>query len=336
MTSETKELDPSIRLIRINAEKYKNYGKTREILSEESFVRVVLTERLSSREARDRYGILQKTMDLSRAVYREKYGKEMEVVRRYHCSYALRGNRHGQKDKPAVLVPKEVLEECINKKMTLYHTAQQLGISEWYVRESIKYHNLRFLDKSLALPPRLAEVDFSLLEKLEIYSPGITQKAVDYYRDPHKYFLALYESFLRVNEMVWFIKEHSKLHDYYVCKKKVPKDHICWNINRNELVLSMALMAHNIPHIRQFQLVKGKNYLIDFAFPGTNVLVEVDGAFHRRNVTTQRLDRKKTKIAVELGYTLLRFTDEEVMKDIHRVLDSIQKALSKELPPAES
>jgi very-short-patch-repair endonuclease len=70
-------------------------------------------------------------------------------------------------------------------------------------------------------------------------------------------------------------------------------------------------------------------YIADFLCKDIKLLIEVDGYSH--NFKTEE-DRVRDSVLNELGYTVLRFTDEEVMKDlpnVQRVIEACVMDLQK-------
>ena len=66
--------------------------------------------------------------------------------------------------------------------------------------------------------------------------------------------------------------------------------------------------------------------IVDFVCLAKKLVIEVDGGYHN-NPETQELDKLKTEILNELGYKVIRFTNEEVLGNIDSVIESIQDAL---------
>ncbi|MEN8118629.1 MAG: class I tRNA ligase family protein, partial [Bacteroidota bacterium] len=66
--------------------------------------------------------------------------------------------------------------------------------------------------------------------------------------------------------------------------------------------------------------------IVDFVCLSKKLVVEVDGGYHN-NPETQKLDKLKTDILNELGYKVIRFTNDEVLINIDAVIKSIQEAL---------
>ena len=66
--------------------------------------------------------------------------------------------------------------------------------------------------------------------------------------------------------------------------------------------------------------------IVDFVCLSKNLVVEVDGGYHN-TLEIQDLDKIKTEILNDLGYTVIRFTNEEVLGNTDSVIHSIQDAL---------
>jgi valyl-tRNA synthetase len=67
--------------------------------------------------------------------------------------------------------------------------------------------------------------------------------------------------------------------------------------------------------------------IVDFVCLSKNLVIEVDGGYHN-NPEIQQLDKLKTDILIELGYKIIRFTNDEVLAGIDTVLQSIQDVLN--------
>ena len=64
------------------------------------------------------------------------------------------------------------------------------------------------------------------------------------------------------------------------------------------------------------------NYIADFMCKELNLIIEVDGITHTYEVVAQN-DEKRTSDLEKHGFTVLRFTDQEVLQQIDRVFNSI-------------
>ncbi len=74
--------------------------------------------------------------------------------------------------------------------------------------------------------------------------------------------------------------------------------------------------------------------IVDFVCLSKSLVVEVDGGYHT-DPEIQKLDTLKTEILNELGYKVIRFTNDEILANIDSVLETIQKVLISP-PPGES
>jgi valyl-tRNA synthetase len=66
--------------------------------------------------------------------------------------------------------------------------------------------------------------------------------------------------------------------------------------------------------------------IVDFICLSKNLIIEVDGGYHL-NPEIQELDSVKTSILSDVGYKVIRFTNEEVLGNINSVIQSIKDAL---------
>jgi len=66
--------------------------------------------------------------------------------------------------------------------------------------------------------------------------------------------------------------------------------------------------------------------IVDFICLSKKLVIEVDGGYHT-NPEIQKLDTLKTEILNQLGYKVIRFTNDEVLANIDSVIESIQGAL---------
>ena len=299
------------------------HQKGGSILLEEDYVSLYLIRKLTSAQLKE-LGATHKIVTNSTRHYRKKYKEQ--IRKRHHHMYAtaMKGNTRGKKEKPGVLLEKDILDTLLKKGWSVRRIATHLKTSAWFVRSSIKYHGLT---KSGGLPYRMIDSDARYLEQLERFVPGITEKAVNYYSDPVAFYSTMYEAFTQVIDLLWFIKEQSSGHQYLRETGRVSRDHISWSLNRHEALLSSALLSAGIPHIRQLTFYK--NYMADFGFPETKLLVEVDGEFHKNHPETKARDKRKTAAARRLGYRVIRFTTKQVEKELPLVIAKISSELQK-------
>ncbi|RIY36889.1 leucine--tRNA ligase [Capnocytophaga canis] len=98
------------------------------------------------------------------------------------------------------------------------------------------------------------------------------------------------------------------------------------NMTQAETILWEQLNAKKLDDKFRRQHVIG-DYIVDFVCLAKRLIVEVDGGYH--NVENQQvLDKERTEILNELGFEVIRFTNEEVISDIDNVLQKIQEKLA--------
>lgn len=72
------------------------------------------------------------------------------------------------------------------------------------------------------------------------------------------------------------------------------------------------------------------NYIADFMCMELMLIIEVDGITHHWEETIAK-DKKKQLDLESLGFTLLRFTDEEVLNDINAVHGFLENWIEKKI-----
>ncbi|MFW6277326.1 MAG: class I tRNA ligase family protein, partial [Prolixibacteraceae bacterium] len=75
--------------------------------------------------------------------------------------------------------------------------------------------------------------------------------------------------------------------------------------------------------------------IVDFVCLSKKLVVEVDGGYHA-DPEIQKLDTLKTEILNELGYKVIRFTNDEVLANTDVVVEVIREALLSSPPTGES
>ncbi len=80
------------------------------------------------------------------------------------------------------------------------------------------------------------------------------------------------------------------------------------------------------------QLVIGRRYIVDFCAPGVSLVVEVDGGQHTESAADVRRDRDLE----ELGYRILRFWNNDVLRETDVVVSAILEEVGVRLRAAAS
>lgn len=96
-----------------------------------------------------------------------------------------------------------------------------------------------------------------------------------------------------------------------------PAENLLWQNLRNRKV-----SIHKFR--RQHPIAK---YIVDFYCHEARLVIEVDGKIHLMNDNPE-YDQFRTEELERMGLTVIRFTNEEVLGDISRVLAEIRKHLT--------
>ena len=104
------------------------------------------------------------------------------------------------------------------------------------------------------------------------------------------------------------------------------------NLTPAEAILWQALRNKQLEGLRFRRQHPVGNFILDFYCSSLKLVIEVDGDIHRDRIN---YDGARTNKLAEHGYTVLRFSNERVMKDLPQVLAEIRKAVSPSSPPKE-
>ena len=92
-----------------------------------------------------------------------------------------------------------------------------------------------------------------------------------------------------------------------------------------EKILWQELRANRLgSHFRRQQVIAG--FIVDFYCHKAGLVVEVDGDIHDLQ---QEEDTRREKALSEMGLRIVRFRNEEVMKNISAVVGKIRELISK-------
>jgi very-short-patch-repair endonuclease len=70
------------------------------------------------------------------------------------------------------------------------------------------------------------------------------------------------------------------------------------------------------------------NYIADFMCKELMLIIEVDGLTHQWADVAEKDIRRQQELE-KIGFTVLRFTDDEVLEQINRVIDKIEEYISR-------
>src|SRR5690606_26640676 len=85
-----------------------------------------------------------------------------------------------------------------------------------------------------------------------------------------------------------------------------------------ELKLWNELRAHRLMGLSFRRQMPIAGYIVDFACPGRKIIVEIDGSQHA-DEENARYDEQRTRRLASLGWTILRFWNDDVLRAIDDV-----------------
>lgn len=90
-----------------------------------------------------------------------------------------------------------------------------------------------------------------------------------------------------------------------------------------EKILWQELRANKLEvHFRRQQIIAG--FIVDFYCHKSGLIVEVDGDIHDLQ---QEEDARREKVLTEMGLRIVRFRNDEVLKDLYGVVRNIREII---------
>ncbi len=128
--------------------------------------------------------------------------------------------------------------------------------------------------------------------------------------NPHNYLLLIMLSFHQGAKPSTF--DHAQ----ELRQRQTKAEKILWSLLRNRQLKGKKFRRqHPILH-----------YVADFYCHESKLVIEVDGNFHKK-AEVKLYDQARTTLLNELGITVLRFWNEEVINDAPKVLSKIENYL---------
>ena len=106
-------------------------------------------------------------------------------------------------------------------------------------------------------------------------------------------------------------------------------------MTRAETLLWRYLKAHYIDGLGFRRQVPIRSFIADFVCHSARVVVELDGETHDFN-SRRREDRHRDAWFAAQGYAVLRFTNDDVLKNLEGVVAVIADTATSRLPPSLS
>lgn len=98
-------------------------------------------------------------------------------------------------------------------------------------------------------------------------------------------------------------------------KNQTLAEHVLWKSIKAEQLGVKTLRQHIIG-----------DYIVDFLLPNIGLVIEVDGAYHAERQQMEN-DAEREESLNQMGYRVIRFTNEEVLYDTENTLEIIRKEI---------
>jgi very-short-patch-repair endonuclease len=111
----------------------------------------------------------------------------------------------------------------------------------------------------------------------------------------------------------------------HVTKEKLQRSHeLRRDMTSAEKLLWQELRANKLGvHFRRQQIIAG--FIVDFYCHKAALVIEVDGDIHD---VQQEEDARREKVLREMGLTIVRFRNEDVIKDLPKTVRRIRSLIS--------
>jgi very-short-patch-repair endonuclease len=96
-------------------------------------------------------------------------------------------------------------------------------------------------------------------------------------------------------------------------RESTPAEHRLWSRIRNDQLGVSFRRQHAVGR-----------YITDFCSPKARLIIELDGSQH---LDQQEYDQERTKYFESIGYKVIRFWNNDVMKDMDSVIRAIMQAV---------
>ena len=106
--------------------------------------------------------------------------------------------------------------------------------------------------------------------------------------------------------------------------------HLRQNLTPSEATLWTALCNRQLEGLKFRCQHPVGSFIVDFYCPSCKLVIEIDGSIHDQQ---QDYDQARTDQLQDFGYSVLRFTNDEVINDLSKVINQIIEAVQIQFPP---
>ncbi len=118
-------------------------------------------------------------------------------------------------------------------------------------------------------------------------------------------------------------------HHHVKPKHRVHARRMRKNLTDAELKLWNALRAHRLEGLGFRRQLPILGYIVDFACPEHKLIIELDGSQHATNLAAE-YDQHRSRKLQQHGWTVIRFWNEAILKDIDNVCLHIVRSIREE------
>ena len=103
------------------------------------------------------------------------------------------------------------------------------------------------------------------------------------------------------------------------------------NMTDAELLIWSRVRRKQLCDLQFYRQKNIGDYIVDFYCPRGKLILEVDGGQHYE-IDRMKKDQERDRYLQQLGFSVLRFSDIDVLKNIDGVVERIQEHLKSSLP----
>lgn len=294
----------------------------RKVLDEKSFRLAYLDSDLTMQQVVSEFGVSLKCMQTSVKYYKQVLPEEVKAKTRKSYTNSAYRREPGIHQRKHVKVDKDKLISLLSEGRTEYDIAEKFGVAPQTIRKNIRSYGLLVPSRKAR---NISDDEWLHLEWANQLVPGLLDSAYRGNDDPNIFFHLLYDAFVLLCRILWTIQKIGRRYNHHLVRARLPRDHIGWRINKQEIILSERLRELGISHIREYFWAKdiGKNFSADLYIPESNLLIEINGNVHSIGFVINR-DKEKSELVRKLGYKRLEFLSSEIDKELDRVVEVIK------------
>lgn len=300
-------------------------GSQRRVLDEATFRKVYLETDYTIMQVSEVYKIPLKCIQGSVKYYKQIIPNEIQQKARRGYQAAAYRRTPGTHVRHEVKVDKDKLVSLLAEGRTEWDIAKEMEVAPQTIRKNIRRYGLLVPSKKAR---NITDEEWLHLEWANQLVPGLLDSAYRGNDNPSKFYHLIYDAFIKMCFILWTLQKLGRRYNHHLIRNNLPRDHVSWRINKQEIILSEKLRELGIAHVREYLWAKsaGRNYSADIFIPSTNLLVEINGNVHSIGFVIDH-DKDKERLVDQLGYKRLMFLASEIDKELDIVIMKIEKEM---------